>query len=286
MVRWLISSRWTRRLAGSLAAGVAAAFLLVLAGERWGAHRLFQRAAAAAERGEHRLAATLYAEIRERYPDHPLAFEALFQLGRTASLFLDDQAEAIRALRLLTRGAADGPSALRAQRLLGEIFETRQGDCRQAIVEYQRLISLDPDGEGSDEARFAVARCSFTLGDFEQARADFEQLLERGPAGPLRARALLGVANAWYVTGRYPQALQRYREALAAAPDPALAAEAGFGAASALEESGDLAGALAEFERVGPTYPNPGLVSQRSARIRERIVRRGALPAPPATERK
>ena len=41
-----------------------------------------------------------------------------------------------------------GPRAVEAQRLLGEIFETRQGDCRQAIVEYQRLIGLDPDGAG------------------------------------------------------------------------------------------------------------------------------------------
>ena len=62
----------------------------------------------------------------------------------------------------------------------------RQGDCRQAIVEYQRMISLDPRGEGNDEAQFAVARCSFALGDYDQARAEYELLLERYPESALR----------------------------------------------------------------------------------------------------
>ena len=280
MARSLITSRWTRRLLASLAGGVVAAFLLVLAVDRWGERRLFSQAEAAAERGDHRRAAALFAEFGERHPGHPLAPEALYRQGRTASLFLDDQEGAVRVLRQVSRREGAGPWALRAQRLLGEIFEERQGDCRQAIVEYQRLITLAPEGEGSDEARFAVARCSFTLGDYEQSRAEFEQLLEHHPGSPLRTRALLGVANTWYVTGRYPQALRRYREALATAPDQALAAEAAFGAASALEEAGDLRGALAEFERVGPTHPNPALVAQRVARIRDRMARRGDRLAP------
>ena len=281
MARWLITSRWTRRLAASLAAGVAAALLVVVAAEHLGARRLFSRAAAAADRGDHRLAAALYADFAERHPAHELAPEALLRLGRTASLYLDDQDAAIRALRRLTASAGAGPRAAEAQRLLGEIFETRQGDCRQAIVEYQRLIGLDPDGAGTDEARLAVARCSFALGEYAQARTDFEQVLERHPASPLRARALLGAADCWYVTGRYPLALQRYREARAAAADPALAAEAGFGAAAALEESGELGAALEEFERVRPTHPNPGLVAARIARIEDRIARRGDRPAAP-----
>ncbi|HEY5999324.1 MAG TPA: tetratricopeptide repeat protein [bacterium] len=281
-MRSLLSSRWTRRLLASLAGGVVAAFLLVLVCDRLGENKLFSQAEAAAERGDHRRAAALFAEFAEHHARDPRVPEALYRQARTASLFLNDQEGAIRVLRQLARREGAGSWALKAQQLLGEVFEERKGDCRQAIVEYQRLITLTPDGEGSDAARFAVARCSFSLGDYDQSRAEFEQLLERHPANPLRAQALLGVASTWYVTGRYPQALQRYREALAAAPDQALAAEARFGAASALEEAGDLTGALAEFERVRPVYPNPALVGQRIARIRDRIARRGDLAAPHA----
>jgi TolA-binding protein len=283
--RSLIASRWTRRLAASLAAGVVAAALLVVAGEQWLARRSFERAVAAAEAGDYRAAADGFKKLVERHPGHALAPEALYRLGRTTYLFLDDPGEAVHVLRTLARRADAGPWARRAQQLLGEIFEVRQGDCRQAIVEYQRMISLDPRGADNDVAQFAVARCSFALGDYDQARAEYELLLERYPESGLRAQALAGAANAWYVTGRFAQAVKLYRQALAETKDPALAAEAGFGIATSLEEAGDLAGALAQFERVRTTYPNPGLVEQRIARARDRIAQQGGRAGATRNER-
>ena len=285
MKRDLLTSRWARRLAGSLACGVAVALLVAAGRDHWGAQRAFSRAETAWEQGDYRRSATLFREVAERHPGHRLAPEALFRLGRVTYLFLNDPREAVRVLRLLSRREGAGPWARRAQQLLGEIFEVRQGDCRQAIVEYQRMISLDPRGEGNDEAQFAVARCSFALGDYDQARSEYELLLERYPESALRPKALAGIANTWYVTGRFGQAVKLYRQVAEEARDPALAAEAGFGVATALEEAGDLAGALVQFERVRSTYPNPGVVEQRIARARERISQQGGRGAPPGNER-
>ena len=285
MPRSLITSRWARWLAGSLVVGVIAALLVAAARDQWGAQRLFGKAAAAWDRGEYRSAAALFREVAERYPDHRLAPEALFRLGRATYLFLNDPREAVLVLRSLVQRESTGAWARRAQQQLGEIFEVRQGDCRQAIVEYQRMISLDPRGVGNDEAQFAVARCSFALGDYDQARAEYEVLLERYPESAFKARALAGIANTWYVTGRFGQAVKLYRQAQQESRDPALAAEAGFGIATSLEEAGDLAGALAQFERVRSSYPNPGLVDQRIARARERIARQGGRAAASQNER-
>lgn len=285
MPRSLIGSRWARRLAVSLACGVALALGVAAARDHWGARRLFGNAEAAWDRGDFRSAVALFREVAERHPGHRLAPEALFRTGRATYLFLNDPREAVLVLRQLARHESAGPWQRRAQQLLGEIFEVRQGDCRQAIVEYQRVISLDPRGEGSAVAQFAVARCAFTLGDFEQARAEYELLLERYPESGLRPRALAGIANAWYVTGRFAQAVTFYRQAQQEARDPALAAEAGFGVATSLEEAGDLAGALVQFEHVRSTYPNPGLVEQRIARARERIAQQGGRSAPPRNGR-
>lgn len=285
MPRRLTSSRWVRRLAASLTCGVIVAVLAVAANNHWGARRAFRNAEAAWDRGDYRRAADLFRDLAERYPDHRLAPEALFRLGRGTYLFLNDPREAVLVLRALARREGSGAWARRAQQLLGEIFEVRQGDCRQAIVEYQRMISLDPRGEGNDEAQFAVARCSFSLGDFDQARAEYEVLMERYPESPLKPKALAGIANTWYVTGHFGQAVKFYQQALRESRDPALAAEAGFGIATSLEEAGDLAGALAQFERVRSTYPNPGLVEQRIARARERIARQGGRAAASRNER-
>ena len=285
MPRTLISSRWARRLAVSLVCGVIVAAGVATARYHWGARRAFKEAEAAWDGGEYRRAATLFREVAERYPDHRLAPEALFRLGSGTYLFLNDPREAVLVLRALARGENSGVWARRAQRLLGEIFEVRQGDCRQAIVEYQRLISLDPRGEGNDEAQFAVARCSFALGDYDQARAEYELLLERYPESILKPRALAGIANSWYVTGRFGLAVKLYRQAQQESRDPVLAAEAGFGIATSLEEAGDLAGALTQFERVRSTYPNPGLVEQRIARARERIAQQAGRAAASRNER-
>jgi TolA-binding protein len=285
VARSLIGSRWARRLAVSLACGVVIAVAVAAARDHWGARRLFGSAEAAWDRGDFRSAAALFRDVAERYPGHRLAPEALFRQGRATYLFLNDPREAVLVLRELARREHAGPWPRRAQQLLGEIFEVRQGDCRQAIVEYQRVIGMDPRGEGSDAAQFAVARCAFTLGDFDQARAEYELLLERYPESGLRPRALAGIANAWYVAGRFAQAVKFYRLAEQEARDPALAAEAGFGVASSLEEAGDLAGALVQFERVRAGYPNPGLVEQRIARTRERIAQQGGRAAPPRNGR-
>lgn len=285
MPRSLIASRWARWLAGSLAVGVLAAVLVTTARDHWGARRAFGNAEAAWDRGDYRSSAALFRELTERYPDHRLAPEALFRLGRASYLFLNDPREAVVVLRALARREGSGAWARRAQQLLGEIFEMRQGDCRQAIVEYQRMIGLDPRGEGNDAAQFAVARCSFALGDYDQARAEYELLLERYPESALKPQALAGIANAWYVTGRFGQAVKLYQQAQRESRDPALAAEAGFGIATTLEEAGDLPGALAQFERVRSTYPNPGLVDQRIGRARERIAQQGGQTAPSRNER-
>jgi TolA-binding protein len=281
----LISSRWARRLAASLIGGVAVAVLAAVAHDHWGARRAFGNAEAAWDRGEYRQAVTLFRDMAERYPEHRLAPEALFKCGRGLYLFLNDPREAVLVLRALARRENPGVWARRAQQLLGEIFEVRQGDCRQAIVEYQRMISLDPRGPGNDEAQFAVARCSFALGDYDQARAEYELLLERYPESGLKPRALAGIANAWYVTGHFGQAVKLYRQAQQESRDPALAAEAGFGVATSLEEAGDIDGALAQFESVRATYPNPGLVGQRIARARERIAQRAGRAPGSSNER-
>jgi TolA-binding protein len=283
VARSLITSRWARRLAASLGAGGALALLVVLGFSEWGAKRAFERADEAWESGDYRRAVEGFAHVAQEYPRHALAPEALFRVGRINYLFLRDVGEAVHVLRDLAKDPAAGPWAVRAQRLLGEIFEQRQEDYRQAIVEYQRLITLNPGGEGNDEAQFAVARCYFKLEDFDQARAEYEVLLDRYPESGLRLAALLGIANAHYVAGRHAPAVKYYRQVMAEAKekDAELAAEAGFGVASSLEETGDLAGALRELEKIR-AYPNPALIAQRIARVRSRLAQVDSRsPAPP-----
>ena len=53
MARWLIGSRWTRRLAGSLVGGVLVAALVVAGRDHWGAQRAFRGAEAAWEQGDY-----------------------------------------------------------------------------------------------------------------------------------------------------------------------------------------------------------------------------------------
>lgn len=271
MPRSLLASRWVRRLAASLGVALLAAAGIAALRARHGAERLWREAEGLFERGEHRGALGRYLALADAHPGDPLALKALHQAATIDRLFLRDEREAVAALRELARRDPAGEWGRRAQRQLGEIFEQRDGGCRQAIVEYQRFIGMDPGGAGNDEAQLAVARCSFALGDYEQARAEHELLLERYPESGLRPRALLGIAGALYVTGRHAPAAAAYRRVSAETDDPELRAEAAFGAAGALEAAGDLAAALRELEQARAGHPNPALVEQRLARVRDRM---------------
>lgn len=259
----------------SVGLGGGLAVLSMFAAGEWSARRGFRRAEAFWEQGDYRRAGEQFQQMAQDHPRHSLAPEALFRVGRINYIFLRNASEAVHVLRIVAKDPMAGPWAARAQRLLGEIFELRQEDYRQAIVDYQRFISVNSGGEGNDEAQFAVARCYFKLEDFEQARGEYEVLLERYPDSALRVRALEGIANAYYVTGRYELAAKTYRQIMVEAEDGNVEAEACFGVASSLEMSGDLTGALLEFEKIRESYPNAGLVSERITRVRSRLELQG-----------
>jgi tetratricopeptide (TPR) repeat protein len=279
VLQWLTTSRWPRLLGLSLAVAVTLAVIFFTAGHRYRVRKTFTRAEESWEKGNYQEAIDDYLEIAEEYSDDPLADQAQFQVGNTYYLFLQKDREAIRTFRDLIRRHPASSWSLTAQGLLGEIYEKRLEDYRQAVVEYQRLINLSPSGEASDRAQLAVARCYFSLGDFEQAREEYEIHLERYPDSPDRNKALMGVANSYYVMRACQPAIRYYRTVVEANADSQLRAEAGFGIASCLEESGDLPEALEEFERILKEHPNPGLVRQRMERIGERMEKQ-KLPVP------
>ena len=255
----------------SLLLAVTGAVLLFTFGHSYRTRKTFAAAESSWEEGDYLRAIELYQSIVDEAPENPLAAEAQFRIGSTYYLFLQRERDAVQTFRDLIKADAASTWSIRAQGLLGEIYERKLGDCRQAIVEYQRLINLTSGSEEGDRAQLAMARCYFKLGDFDQAREEYEIHLERYPDSPRQDRALAGVANAHYVVRSFPAAIRYYRRVIDVSADPLLRAEAGFRIASCLEESGDLRGAVKEFETILETYPNPELVEQRLSRLEGRL---------------
>ena len=267
MPRALITSRWARWLAGSLLCGVVAAILAAAARDHWGARKVFGNAEAAWDRGElPESRPLLFREVAERHPDHRLAPEALFRLGRGTYLFLDDPREAVVVLRALARreecrglGAA-GAEAARGN-LRGAPGGLPPGNRGVPADDRPRRARPRATTRRSSPSRVARSRSGITTRRAPSTSCS----LERYPESDLKPRALAGIANAWYVTGRFGQAVELYHQAQREARDPALAAEAGFGVATSLEEAGDL-GRRARAVRtraVGLPEPRPGRAADR-----------------------
>lgn len=271
MGRWLTTSKWPRLLAVSLAVAVIAAVGIFTAGHR---HRLqgsFREAGRLWDEGDYGKANVLYQRLVDDYPDNELSHQAQFQIGTSYYLFLQKDREAIGTFRDLIRRAPASPYSVKAQRLLGEIYEKRLGDYQQAIVEYQRLIQMARGGMEADEGQLAVARGYFRLGDIDQARVEYEVHLERFPESPNSDRALAGIANCYYVRRAYGSAIRYYRRVMAQTADSNMRSEAGFGIAISLEEAGELRQALEAFEKIVSRHPNPELVERRIGRLRRKL---------------
>lgn len=216
-------------------------------------------------------AATLFAQILVRHPDHPAA------LAGQARIALQD-ADRTRALALMGRALAHFPDDVDAWRLQGDLLRL-QNDNTGALAAYRRALVLHP---ALVQAHVDIASLHIQAGKFDQAHAelavarrvspnsllllytqallDFRQgklpaareqlqLVLRAAPDHLPSHLLMGVVMRGL--GSYPQADQHLRKFLEANPGQAYASKL---LASVLMHGGDAGQALAVIEPLLPQH--------------------------------
>jgi len=163
----------------------------------------FERGLSALERGEARIAQSLFAQLREREPNHSWTRVAL----AVCSLQQRDFSAAAHSLEELTAGTAAPPVAYAA---LGAAL-LNQGKVAEAVAQLELAARRSP----SANPRFMLASALCLAGQPERAAVECEvaaRLQPNGPTGSLpdEVRGL-----SWLLRGDHQRAIECFKRVLA-----------------------------------------------------------------------
>lgn len=85
-----------------------------------------------------------------------------------------------------------------------------QHDFRQAAVNYQNVIELDPQGELVAEAKYRLAQTRQNLNQCEEAISLYNEVLEKYPGFPKRAEIYLAAGECYAALGDLEEALRNF----------------------------------------------------------------------------
>ncbi len=237
------------------------------------AQRHLSRAERLRDEGTYLEACKEYQKIEIKYPESPLAGNALFEQGITYYLFLNDYKSALEAFQRLISSHPDSGFCVTAQNHVAEIHMTLM-DFKKAVVEYQKILDNHPGREDADGFHYQIAQCYFHINDFRQARVEYGILLENFPRTKLASDVYSQIATCNYLEGRLEEAVESYREVIRRFPKDKASIHAQFGIASCLEEMEKLPKALDAYEKILDHYGDKKVVQIRIDSIRKRLEKR------------
>lgn len=180
--------------------------------------------------GHNEQAIRLFKLFQQRYPAHPLGYEARLTLGT----YYYQTRQYDLALRTLEQVMADEPPPEIAAKALYWMGEAAMNQNRpdQALAYYRRAAEDYRSASTADAAQYAVAFTLVRLERFEEAARAFEVLAARYPDSRYARNIGLGLAEIYYELGDYPRTIDEVTRRM-----PSLTADARERAEFLLAES-------------------------------------------------
>ncbi len=239
--------------------------------------------------GKYQAAVAEFEKVVAKDPHGKLGAQALLRGATTQALFLSQYSQAVKKLRLYIEASPDPSAAWDAQKEIGELLYSKLEYYDQAIIHYQGLVQLRPDGPEVPEFLYRVGRSQYFLGHLDEARAVYESIIANPkPAfkdSPWAEKASFELGETELTRGEqtgnhgasgeiYRKSMADFESFVAKYPKSSLLPQAQFGIASCLEELDQLDAAYQAYEALLKTYPSKNVVEIKLARIRERKAQR------------
>ncbi|RME25341.1 MAG: hypothetical protein D6806_07990, partial [Deltaproteobacteria bacterium] len=200
---------------------------------------------------------------------------ALYEAGRIERLYLNQPRRAVANLREALRADPPEDLAYDIQLELADVFRYKLGDCRNAVLEYQRLVDMFPDRPGVNKHHLAISQCYFLLRRFDEARAEARILLEKEKDPQTRARAMLLIANSYFVEGRYAEAATAHQELLKSKPSSEISSRSLYELGLSYQNLGELKKAEEAYLAALVNHPRPDIVQMSLRQVRDRMKEEG-----------
>lgn len=178
-------------------------------------------------------AARLYRDLAERYPEHPLTFDARAQLA--------------------------------------DILRDHFHDTRAALAQLAALVQSFPNHLDTDRYQYRAAQDYFSLQDYAQTETELKLLLGRFPGSGLRTDAQMLLAASIALQGRRAEAIELYNKIALEHPG-ADAARAYLEIGRLYEETNEYDKAETAMARALADHPEPKIVAAALQRIRRRVA--------------
>ena len=172
----------------------------------------------------------------------------------------------------------------------GEIPST-EAAWKALIVDFQRAIAADAEGEWADDAQYAIASCWLWLGQgneqpaLENAIAALRKLLQDYPNSPYAAEAHYWLGDSYDRLGNYGSAITHYHTIISHYPSYAMADDAQLRLGRAYEAQGYFTLARITYKALSQRSQDTQLVAQakrRASRLDvEQIEEEVAVDSPP-----
>lgn len=222
---------------------------------------------------EYQTAVTLYIKLVKEHPFSPLADNALYWVGVTQFLYLNETDKAVETLRLLLKKYPRRDMAAAAQLQIAEICELGYNDYPRAIEEYRRAAAY-ADKDVRERSLYSLADNLFRVGRTDEARDTWITQVKEFPHGSRADIALYRLGTTAFSAGRIDEAEAYYRRSLEVSKDPEIAVKAKFALAQCLEAKESLREALALYKELEPSYANKEALQIKIRALETRIFKK------------
>lgn len=192
-------------------------------------------------------AAEAFGSFRSAYPEHPLNPEALYYQAESAlGAGLEDEATQLY-IRFYERFPIH-PLAFQARLALGHYF-LEQERYDRAIDAFRSILNDDPDREIAAKAYYWMGDAAVRSGDLESGLAYYGNAADDYRETSSAPLALYAIAFAYSQADRPSEAARAFETLSGRYPESGLTGDIGLGLAESYYEIGEYDRALAEIER-------------------------------------
>lgn len=237
--------------------------------------RLFNDAERDLLDGRYQQAVDKYNQILLKYPRSGYADEALYKLGETYLLNLDNIQIALEYFSELISKGKRGKASYKSQQYIAQIYNEHLKNYDRAIVEYHKLTSDFKKWGNTDVNQYNIAMCYFKKGDYEQAATEFKVFLESYPNSELSPDVLYQLSNCKYLIRKYNEAIAGYKKLIRTYPASRYVADAKYGIGICLEEQERLREALSVYNEIKGLHANKTMLEKKIEGLERRLRERG-----------
>lgn len=209
-------------------------------------------------------------------PETALGMEAARLGGELAYYTAEDFKRAIFFYRHIVRHSQNPQEIKVSQKKIAEIYYEKFSDYAQAIVEYNRLLSMNPPRADEIEYKVKIAKAYYYSANFDQTLMEVAEFEKKLADSEKYFEMLALRANAYMGQKHFDDAIKTYEIIQRQFPNHEQIAEIYLNKSIAYEEKKDWDNAVKTLQAIKDKYPHPEVLDLRIKSIIRRKEKKKA----------